>query len=264
MTYETIKKSLDGPIARITLNRPEVRNAMNRQMVADLLDCFESIRDNRDVRVVVVGAAGEAFCAGGDVGELRRARAASDEENLDFARTFEEMLLAVRAAPQVVIVRVQGAAMGGGFGLVCVSDVAVASETARMGMPEARLGLAPALISPYVVERVGLSRARQLVLTGETFNGLAARAYGVVHEAPPPDELDERVDHYVRLVLQCAPAALAEIKRLLFEVAGRPPAETLQYRADLLTRLRRSEEGQEGMRAFLEKRPPGWAKSTRR
>lgn len=257
--YDTIQTVQNGSVARVTLNRPEVRNAMNAQMVADLLAFFRAIREDRDVRVVVLGAAGTAFCAGGDVEHLRRALTAGRDENLAFAGAFDEMLVAVREAPQVVIARVHGAALGGGLGLVCVADIAVAAEEAALGMPEVRLGLAPALISSYIIERVGLTLARPLMLTGERVDGRAAQALGLVHEACPLDRLDERVEHYVRQVLQGSPEALAACKALIFHVAGRPPAETLEYRTDLLARLRRGDEGQEGMAAFFEKRPPRWA-----
>jgi isohexenylglutaconyl-CoA hydratase len=227
---------------------------MSHQMVADMLHFFESIRNDRSIRVVVMRAAGKTFCAGGDIRDLSTPRTAA-EEHESLAR-LDTMLRAVNRAPQVVIERVHGAVMGGGIGLVCVSDIAIASATARFALPEVRLGLAPSLISPFVVERLGLTQTRRWMLTGTTFDGAAAQAVGLVHEVCDEADLDARVAAITHEVLQCSPNALAEAKKLLFEVLE--SHETLAYRVDLLNRLRRSEEGQEGMLAFLQKRPARW------
>jgi len=254
MNYETLAIVVDGPVATVTLNRPEARNALSHQMVADLLDFFQSIRESREVRVVVLRAAGKTFCVGGDIRDLSAPRSA--EEELAALARLDSMLRAINRSPQVVIARVHGAVLGGGIGLVCVSDIAIASTAARFGLPEVRLGLAPSLISPFVVERLGLTQARRWMLTGTQFDGAAAQQVGLIHEVCEEPALDERVAATVHEVLQCSPNALAECKKLLFEVMENP--ETLDYRVDLLNRLRRSEEGQEGMRAFLEKRPARW------
>ncbi len=254
MEYETLAINVDGSVATLTLNRPDARNAMSHQMVADMLHFFQGIRNNRSIRVVVIRAAGKTFCAGGDIRDLSTPRTA-DEEREALAR-LDTMLRAVNRAPQVVIERVHGAVMGGGIGLVCVSDIAIASTAARFALPEVRLGLVPSLISPFVVERLGLTQTRRWMLTGTTFDGKAAQAVGLVHEVCEEAELDARVAAIINEVLQCSPNALAECKKLLFEVLETP--ETLNYRIELLNRLRRSEEGQEGMLAFLQKRPARW------
>jgi isohexenylglutaconyl-CoA hydratase len=149
--------------------------------------------------------------------------------------------------------------MGGGFGLVCVSDIAIASADTKMGLPEVRLGLVPALISPYVIQRLGLTRARELMLTGRRFSGEEARVYGLVHEVCPPDQLDHRVEAVLADLRQCSPNALAACKRLMFAVMDQSLDDTVTYRAALLTELRHSEEGLEGMMAFAQKRKPQWA-----
>jgi len=254
MDYETIAVALDGPVATVTLNRPEARNAMSHQMVEDMLAYFQSIRDNRDIRVVIIRAAGKTFCAGGDVRNLSTPRTEAEERAA--IGKLDVMLRAVNRAPQVVIERIHGAVMGGGIGLVCVADIAIASATARFGFPEVRLGLVPSLISPFVVQRLGLTRTRQWMLTGSQFDGRSAQEVGLIHEICDEEALDGRVAATVGEVLQCSPNALAECKKLLFEVLENN--DTLAYRVDLLNRLRRSEEGQEGMRAFLEKRPARW------
>lgn len=257
--YDTLAIRLDGPFAHITLNRPEVKNAMNAQMVLDLQAAFAALHDDRSIRAVVLSGAGDTFCAGGDIKEMAAAFQGGDMSQNSAA--LDALLRAVNQAPQVVIARVEGVAMGGGFGLVCVSDIAVASTDAKMGLPEVRLGLAPALISPYVVQRLGLTRARELILTGRRFGGEDALRYGLVHEVCPPDMLDARITAILDEIRQCGPNALAACKRLLFEVAGRDPDATLEYRAALLAELRQSAEGQEGMIAFVQKRPPQWAQA---
>jgi enoyl-CoA hydratase/carnithine racemase len=255
VNHETLLVAIDGSVATVTLNRPEARNSLSHQLVEDLLDFFQRIRNRRDIRVVVMRAAGKAFCAGGDIRDLSAPRSEAEEKAI-IARV-DTMLRAINRAPQVIVQRVHGAVLGGGIGLVSVSDIAIASATTRFAMPEVRLGIVPSLISPFVVQRLGLTRARQWMLTGSQFDGEAALDAGLVHEICDEEALDGRVEATVREVLQCSPNALAECKKLLFEVLENP--DTLAYRVDLLNRLRRSEDGQEGMRAFLEKRPARWA-----
>ncbi len=257
--FDTITLATAPPFAHITLNRPDMRNAMNAQMIRELLAAFEALTDNRDVRAIVLGAAGPAFCVGGDIQEMAAISQQPDEENIAYASRADAMLRAINEAPQAVITRVQGAAMGGGLGLVCVSDIAIASTDATFSLPEVRLGLAPAMVSPFVLQQLGLTRTRELMLTGRRFGAGQAKEYGLVHEVCAPDELDNRVQAVLDDLRQCSPNAIAACKRLLFEVMDKDLDSTLDYRARLLLDLRRSEEGQEGMRAFVEKRPPKWA-----
>jgi methylglutaconyl-CoA hydratase len=251
--FETITCEIAGPVATVTLNRPEARNAMSAQMVEDLLACFTALGgdEGTSVRVVVLRAAGDVFCAGGDVRDLSTISASGDTgERLDV------LLQLVHDGPQVVIARVQGPALGGGLGLVCVADIVVAGEHASFALPEVRLGLVPAVISPYVVARIGVPRARQLMLTGSRVGPTAARNYGLVQEACSNAALDETVSVFVADVLKCAPTALRACKRLLAEIAT--SADSLAYRVDLLNQLRAGDEAQQGMLAFLSKRPAPW------
>lgn len=257
---ETIKIDVQDSVTYLTLNRPDVHNAMSNQMVAEIIDYLASIRQNRAIRAVVIGAAGKTFCAGGDIKDLQASAGLPMDEKIDIMSKFDEMLHAVTNAPQVIIARVQGAAMGGGFGLVCASDIAVAGERAKFGLPEVRMGLAPALISPYVIDRMGLPNARRLMLTGGRLDAGQAHAQGIVHEVCSDDELDTKIAATVADVLQGSPNALAATKALIAEVTSKPPAETLTYRAQLINQLRESAEGQEGMLAFLQKSKPSWAK----
>ncbi len=259
-TYETLALSLTPPFAHVTLNRPAVKNAMNTQMVLDLTACFEWLHSNRDIRAVVLSGAGGTFCAGGDIKEM--ALAFQSDQTDTFAAPLDTMLRRVNEAPQVVIARVEGAALGGGFGLICVSDMVIVSDDARMGLPEVRLGLVPALISPYVIQRIGFTRARELMLTGRRFDGQAAKTYGIAQEAVPTDQLDGRIASLLDELRQCSPNALAACKQLLFTVSRQALDESLDYRARLLTELRRSPEGQEGMLAFVEKRSASWTRTS--
>jgi isohexenylglutaconyl-CoA hydratase len=256
-SFETILLTVDGSFASITLNRPEVKNAMNAQMVLDLIAAFDALAERREVRAVVLSGAGGTFCAGGDIKELA---VALQNGGMDANPTaLDTLLRRVNEAPQVVIARVEGAAMGGGFGLVCVSDIAIARTDTKFGLPEVRLGIVPALISPYVIQRLGLTRARELMLTGRRINGDEAKAYGLVHEVYLPNDLDAHMGILLDELRECSPAALAACKQLMFEVAGKAPEETVNYRAELLGQLRMSQDGQEGMMAFAQKRPPKWA-----
>jgi isohexenylglutaconyl-CoA hydratase len=255
-TFETLIVTISLPFAQVMFNRPEVKNAMNNQMVLDIITVFGMLKDNREVRAVVLSGADGTFCAGGDIKEM--AQDFEDGETDNFSGTLDKMLRSINEAPQVVIAKVEGAAMGGGFGIVCVADIAIASTEAKMGLPEVRLGIVPALISPYIIERVGLTRARELMLTGRRFDGLTAQQYGIVHEAVVPEEIEMRLQIILDDIKQCSPQALAACKQLLFAVKDVPTSATVDYRTNLLTELRRSEDGQEGLRAFMEKRPPKW------
>ncbi len=254
--FATITCEIAGPLATVTLNRPEARNALSQQMVDELLRCFSALagEEHAAVRVVVLRAAGSAFCAGGDVRDL------GDATRESGAVAFDKLLRAINEAPQVVVARIQGPAMGGGLGLVCVADIAVAAQNATFALPEVRMGLAPALISPYVIQRIGFTRARQLMLTGMRLDAEQARGFGLVHETCADAGLDAQVEGTVRDVLRCAPQALRACKRLLFSILTHPDTfDTLGERVETLNRLRASDEAAQGIAAFLQKQPAPWA-----
>ncbi len=255
---ETLDIQVTGSVATVTLNRPDAANAMSHQMVEELIAYFTSIRENRAIRCVVIAAAGKTFCAGGDLKDMQADLGMTPDERTAVLARFDAMLQLVSSAPQVTIARVQGATVGGGVGLVSVSDIAIASDSASFSLTEVKLGLSPALISPYVIARIGISQARRLMLTGARINADEALACGFVHEVCSSDMLDTRVREVVGQVLACSPHALAETKALIQYVSARPPAESLAYRADLISRLRASADGQEGMLAFIQKRKPAW------
>lgn len=251
---ETLVVEIKDFAAHITLNRPETRNAMSFKMVHEISDVFATLHDNRDVRAIVLSGAKGTFCSGADIKELRDNRVPVSDKDYPL----ETMLRTVNQAPQVVIAKIQGAAIGGGFGLVCVSDIAIADVEARFGLPEVRLGVAPSFISPFVLQRTGLTRARELMLTGRQFNGKKAQEYGIVHIACEDNEIEHFLQIKLEEIRQCAPGAIAAIKELIFTVYDSGLDDTVEYRGNLLNALRESAEAQEGLLAFMQKRPPKW------
>jgi isohexenylglutaconyl-CoA hydratase len=256
-TFETILFAVKGPVAHITLNRPEAHNALSNRMVEELLRCVISLRDDatyHGLRALVLRSVGTTFCSGGDLRDMVDPLPVA--ENRAAIARVDELLRAVNELPFVVVARVQGAAMGGGLGLVCVSDIAVAGYSATFGLPEVRLGIAPSMISPYVVARIGFTRARHLMLTGGRLDYMEAYGYSLIQHYCADNELDARINAVLSDVLKCAPEALRETKRLLHYLSAHD--ETLDYRVELLQRLRSGEEARQGVQAFLEKKPAPW------
>jgi len=244
-------------VLHITLNRPQSRNAMSLEMVNELRAVLAQLDDQ--VRALVISGAAGHFCAGADVKDLL---GASDKAQLQaLNRAFGTLLQEVEAVPQVVIVVLQGAVLGGGFGLACVSDIALADHQAQFGLPETSLGLLPAQIAPFVVKRIGLTQARRLALTAARFDGLEAERLGVVHFTErDPQALAERVDEVLGQVLRCAPDANARTKSLLLASVDEPLEAVLDRGAQWFADAVRSEEGIEGTQAFVQKRKPRWCK----
>jgi methylglutaconyl-CoA hydratase len=207
----------------------------------------------------VLSGEGAAFCAGADLGWMMKAVAYTRQENLKDAEDLARMLEALDHLPVPLIARVHGAALGGGVGLVAVADIAVAADTATFAFSEAKLGIIPAVISPYVLAKIGVSAARELFLTAARFSAARAREIGLVHAVVPEAALDETIDAYLHDILGCAPSAIAAAKRLIRDVQGRRPDEVIGLTTGRIAEQRTSAEGQEGMRAFLEKRKPDWS-----
>jgi methylglutaconyl-CoA hydratase len=253
-----IQSTREGPITTITLDRPERRNALDPGLLGGLNEAIEEASDDGRVRVVVLRGAGSAFSAGADLAWMRASVDLSDERNRDDANAMAAAFDALDRCPKAVIARVHGPAIGGGAGLVACADVAVAVRDARFAFAEVRSGLLPAVISPFVLRSIGPGRARELFTTGRTFDAGEAAAMGLVHHVVPSDALDPTVDEVARAFLDCGPRAVAENKRLVRD------ATASFALADLLERLgeaRASDEGREGVTAFLEKRPPRWSTS---
>jgi methylglutaconyl-CoA hydratase len=237
----------DGAILRVTLAKPDRRNAFDAELIADLHEAF---RDVGDARVVLLSGEGESFCAGADIEWQRSAIALSFDENVEDAMRLFAMMQAIDGSPVPVVARIQGYALGGGSGLAAAVDVAIAANDAVFGFSEVKLGIIPAVISPFVLPKIGEGAARRYFLTGERFDAGTALRIGLVSEAA--DDLDGAVDRVVGELLTSGPQAAREAKRL---VRTRPQGEeTAQWAA----RMRASDEGQEGLRAFLERRKAGW------
>jgi methylglutaconyl-CoA hydratase len=256
--YQFLTTRRDGPVEYLTLNRPDVRNAFNDVVIGELQQWADTAGADAGLRVVVLGGAGKVFSAGADASWMARMAGYSREENEADARRTTAMLRALNALPVGVIARIQGAALGGGAGLAAVCDIVVAEEGAVFGFTESKLGIVPAMISPFVLPKIGVSAARELFLTGMRFDAARARAIGLVHSVVPAAELDTAVQRYVTELLSAAPSAVATAKRLIPLVAGRTPDEVAELTAATIAAQRASHEGQDGLRAFLEKRAPGW------
>jgi len=247
-----------GAVEYLTLNRPDVRNAFNEHVIAELAAWARAAHEDATLRVVVIAGAGKVFSAGADAAWMAKMAGYALADNVRDATAGAEMFLAINTIPAIVIGRIHGAALGGGAGLAAVCDIVVADEAAIFGFTETKLGILPAMISPYVLQKIGASAARELFLTGMRFDAARARAIGLVHEVVPLASLDEAVGKYVNESLGASPTAVARSKALIPRVLGRPPAEVIGITAEAIAAQRVSPEGQEGLTAFLDKRTPSW------
>ncbi|MDM7460249.1 MAG: enoyl-CoA hydratase/isomerase family protein [bacterium] len=246
------------PITRLTLNRPEVHNAFDETLIAQLTEAFESLREDEATRVVVLQGAGKSFCAGADLQWMGKMVNYTFAENLADARALARMFETIDHCPKPVVGRVHGAAMGGGAGLTAVCDIAVATPNAQFAFSEVKLGLIPAVITPYVLRKIGYGHARALFLTGERFDAETAQRIGLVQRVVPPEQLDATVEAIVQNLLQNGSNAMAAAKMLLHAALTLPPDELRSLTIARIAELRVSDEGQEGIRAFLEKRAPNF------
>ena len=259
MSFKCISVERDGPVERVVLNRPDVRNAFDDEMIRELSWWADSVAKDPAVRVIVLSGAGPVYSAGADLRWMARMATYSREQNLQDATDVARLFLAIDRLPLPVISRVHGATLGGGVGLCAVSDIVVAADDTVFGLTEVKLGLIPAVISPFVLAKVGRSAARELFLTGARFSAARAQSLGLVHAVVPAATLDETVSRYVDDLLAAAPGAVAAAKALIADVARRDPHESGMLTAEAIATRRVSAEGQEGIRAFLEKRKPRWA-----
>jgi methylglutaconyl-CoA hydratase len=255
---ERLELEIEGPVARVWLNRPDVRNAFDGLMVTELRKTLFDLRLVDSVRVIVLGGRGPAFCAGADLQWMKAMAAFSREENLREAQALADLFFTVYESPKPVVARIHGAALGGGAGLVAASDIPIAALGTQFGFTEVRLGILPSVISPYVLRKIGESAARELFLTGERFEAVRALEIGLVRRAVPEEDLDATVEARVQELLNAGPRAVAEAKALIREVAGQRVEDIQRYTVERIADVRTSAEGQEGMRAFLEKRKPSW------
>ena len=259
--YEYILVEGQG-IMTITLNRPEIHNPFDDKMIAELTNCFLDIQGKPDVRAVVITGAGKSFCAGADLNWMKRMGQYSLEENMKDAAGLSAMLQALEDIEVPVIARVNGAALGGGAGLVCACDFAIASEQVKIGFSEVKLGLLPGVISPYVIDRIGGKKAVQLFTNGERLAAEDALRVGLVDKVVSLEGLDLVIDQLIKQILSGGPQAVKECKRLARTGAHMERGEFKKYCINAIAQIRASPEGKEGVGAFLEKREPAWRDKT--
>lgn len=251
-------------VLTLSMDRPQVHNAFDAVMIRELTAALQAVDQDESTRVVVITGSGSSFSAGADMNWMRSLKDASLEDNESDALELAGLMRSLNYLSKPSIARINGAAFGGGLGLIAACDITIAVDSARFGLTEARLGLAPAVISPYVFRRIGEGNARRYFLSGERFDARQAKDIGLIQQYVGAGQLDETVEDMIRALLKGGPLAVAQCKQLAFAVAGHSAKsqQTLdEYTAKLIARLRVSAEGQEGLAAFLEKRKPAWVKN---
>lgn len=254
-----LKVDTEKHIARVTLDRPDVHNAFNDELIQLVTGAFTDLSARDDIRVIVLAGNGKSFCAGADLNWMKRMVQYSEAQNVEDARALGRMFLAIAKCPKPVIARVHGAALGGGAGLAAACDIAVAVESAQFGFTEVKLGILPSVVSPFVIARIGTARAREFFITGERFLAAVAQNIGLIqHVVAHEFALDALIDSKISQILTSAPGAVAAAKELIFGVAARTLETSLDFTAATIARVRAGEEGQAGMKAFLERQKPPW------
>ena len=262
---ETLILEQRGAILHVTLNRPEVRNAMSEQLVRELTSVFTAIKDDTNIRGVVLRGAGGSFCAGADIKDMSGLRMKAMEDGdqsvyVKFNRTFGTLINIVNQAPQIVVAVLEGAVLGGGFGLACVSDVALCLDNTKFGLPETGLGVIPAQIAPFVVQRIGLTQARRYALLGNRFEGAEAERIGLVHQSLATVELlDAALNEVLSQIKRTAPNASRVTKEIIHRAAAQEPLHALLDDVAVKFAEAATTEGLEGTMAFVQKRLPNWA-----
>ncbi|MDX5297365.1 MAG: enoyl-CoA hydratase/isomerase family protein [Gammaproteobacteria bacterium] len=263
MSETTVEYTVDQGVARITLNRADKRNAFDEHVIAALTASLQRAEADPSARIVVIAGAGKHFSAGADLGWMQRTARLSEAENLADARQLSVLMQTLDQLGKPTLARVQGAAYGGALGLISCCDIAIASEQARFCLSETRLGLAPAVIAPYVIRAIGARQARRYFLSAEEFDAPRAEQLGLVHQVVPEAELDARIAQLCTTLRRNGPVALQAAKALVHRVGGQQPDDALrEHTLTLIARLRVGAEGQEGLQAFFDKRPPAWTEPT--
>jgi methylglutaconyl-CoA hydratase len=260
--YTRLKLTTDNGVARVTLARPEARNAFDDALIAELTRAFSQIAGRDDVRAAVLSGEGPVFCAGADIAWMRRAGGYTRAENEADAEKMARMLRAIDACPKPVIALAHGAAIGGGVGLVAAADIAIAAEETVFSLAEVKLGILPAVISPYVLRAIGPRAARDLYLTGDRFGAAEAHRIGLVHAVVPAGDLESAGERKLESLSSSGPEAVRAAKALIEKVAGLNPDEAMSITVRAIAERRASDEAKEGLSAFLEKRPASWTKGS--
>lgn len=248
-------------VATVTLNRPELHNAFNDELIKDLIDCFKKLSADHSIRLVILTATGKSFCAGADLNWMKKMKDYSMEENLKDSQHLAELFTVINHFKKPVIGKINGAALGGGAGLVAVCDYVLAVDTAQFGFTEVRLGLLPAVISPFVIAKIGESHARATFLSGSRFGVDKAMNMGLIHQVTSFDKIDEDTKAVINEFLMAGPEATILAKELISKVVRFPTIEEARnYTCEMISRARKSDEGQEGMVSLLDKRKAKWIK----
>ncbi len=259
--YNNIEFELKDNLGIVWLNRPEKHNAMNAEMIAEIIDCFEALNDMPEVRIILLRGRGKSFCAGADLNYMKGIAEFGYEENYQDSLQLAKCFNIIYICKKPTIAVVQGAAIGGANGLLAVCDFVYCADDTKFAFAEVKLGIAPATISPYVVKRIGEYGARDLMLTGRRFLGKEAEAYRLANKSLPTEDLEEQINSTVKILMSSGPDAMAACKQLIYNISNNLSFdESIDYTARLIAELRASKEGQEGMASFLEKRKPGWVK----
>jgi methylglutaconyl-CoA hydratase len=254
-----LKIDVQKSVARVTLDRPDVHNAFNEELIHLITQTFADLGRRNDVRIIVLAASGKSFCAGADLNWMKQVARYTHEQNLEDARHAARMFFSVAKCPKPVIARIHGAALGGGSGLVAACDIGLALESAQFGFTEVKVGIIPAVISPFVIARIGPGRARELFITGERFSARTALNLGLIQQIATDEAmLDALVETKIQEILTSSPGAIAAVKELILGVASRALEDTLDFTAEAIARARVSDEGQAGLKAFLAREKPPW------
>ncbi|WP_375201130.1 enoyl-CoA hydratase/isomerase family protein [Hyphococcus sp.] len=262
MSEQVLITTIDSSgVARLTMNRPDIRNAFNEELISEICEAMGRLNADPNVRVVVLTGAGKAFSAGADLNMMKRAAKYSAAENKDDARRLAHMLYSIYHSPKPTVALVNGPAMGGGLGLIAACDIAIGADTAFFALSEVRVGLIPAVISPFVIQAITVRQARRYFTSGERFDAAEARRIGLLHKIVNADALNDALEDMLGELLLCGPHSQALAQELIHKVAYRPLADAvMEETAGMIAKTRASDEGKEGVTAFLEKRKPTWLK----
>jgi methylglutaconyl-CoA hydratase len=258
MNYETLVITKKDDITTVALNRPDVHNAMNETLMKELTHCFQHLSTDDSVTAIVLTGNGKSFCAGADLSWMKKMVTYSTEENKDDSRLLLDMYETIHSCPKPVIGRINGAAFGGGIGLLAVCDITLTIPGVLFAFSEVKLGIIPAVISTFVAPRMNPATMRRLFITGERFDATAAQRYGLIDLVVPPENLDETVSNSIEQVRSSGPTAIEEVKHLIYNLQKMDIKEYKEFTVEKISELRVSPEGQEGIKGFLEKRKPSW------
>ncbi len=256
--FKTLVLDQKNNIVTVTLNRPELHNAFNEVMIQELTKAFTLLSKDKNIRIIILTGNGESFCAGADLNWMKKMSSFTKKENLEDSKRLHKMLETIYRCAKPVIAKVNGSAIGGGVGLVAAADIALAYNSAKFGLSEVRLGLIPAVISPFVMKKMGEANAREYFLTAERFDAVKARQMNLVNEVGSPEEIEKKLEEKIKFLLSAGPEALAESKLLIEKVSGQPIEKISTFTSRKIAERRASKEGREGIQAFLEKRKPTW------